>query len=196
MCLALDRGRPGFIRNFTCSALLGCLLKSPIYFIYGAFTLYGSFSQHDSIINRICNSLEALQRLLNRSRNTKCTTPAGLTCSWFRLRPFRSPLLGVSLTISFPPVTEMFHFSGLPPFNGRLDCSRQVAPFRYPRFNGRLLLPAAFRSLLRLSSASGAKAFPAYPLYLNLINPLLTLYLQQGCHGSDKRKVCESGCYL
>ena len=114
MCLALDRGRPGFIRNFTCSALLGCLLKSPIYFIYGAFTLYGSFSQHDSIINRICNSLEALQRLLNRSRNTKCTTPAGLTCSWFRLRPFRSPLLGVSLTISFPPVTEMFHFSGLP----------------------------------------------------------------------------------
>lgn len=111
MCLALDRGRPGFIRNFTCSALLGCLLKSPIYFIYGAFTLYGSFSQHDSIINRICNSLEALQRLLNRSRNTKCTTPAGLTCSWFRLRPFRSPLLGVSLTISFPPVTEMFHFS-------------------------------------------------------------------------------------
>ena len=27
MYLALDRGRPGFIRNFTCSALLGCLLR-------------------------------------------------------------------------------------------------------------------------------------------------------------------------
>ena len=43
------------------------------------------------------------------------TTPAGLTCVRFRLLPFRSPLLGVSLAISFPPDTEMFHFSGLPP---------------------------------------------------------------------------------
>ena len=34
MCLALDRGRPGFVRNFTCSVLLGCLSKRPLYFTY------------------------------------------------------------------------------------------------------------------------------------------------------------------
>ena len=31
---------------------------------------------------------------------------------WFRLFRFRSPLLTESLSISFPPVTEMFHFTG------------------------------------------------------------------------------------
>ena len=122
------------------------------------------------------------------------TTPAGLTCVRFRLLPFRSPLLGVSLAISFPPDTEMFHFSGLPPFNGRLDCSRQVAPFRYPRINGRLLLPAAFRSSLRLSSAFGAKASPACPLYLNLINPLLTSSITDVCCLHSDTRVSWCGC--
>ena len=36
--------------------------------------------------------------------------------------------------------------------------SRRVSPFRYLRINGHLLLPAAFRSLSRLSSALSAKA--------------------------------------
>ena len=34
----------------------------------------------------------------------------------------------------------------------------RVSPFRHPRINGYLLLPAAFRSLSRLSSALSAKA--------------------------------------
>ena len=53
----------------------------------------------------------------------------------------------------------------------------QVSPFRDPRIKVCLQLPEAFRSLLRLSSASGAKAFPTCPLYLNLINPLLRFFL-------------------
>ena len=36
--------------------------------------------------------------------------------------------------------------------------SRRVSPFRHLRINGHLLLPAAFRSLSRLSSALSAKA--------------------------------------
>ena len=36
--------------------------------------------------------------------------------------------------------------------------SCRVPPFRHPRLNGYLLLPAAFRSLSRLSSALSAKA--------------------------------------
>ena len=35
-----------------------------------------------------------------------------LTRAWFGLFPFRSPLLRESRLISFPPVTEMFHFAG------------------------------------------------------------------------------------
>ena len=31
---------------------------------------------------------------------------------WFRLFPFRSPLLGESLLISLPPATKMFQFAG------------------------------------------------------------------------------------
>ena len=36
--------------------------------------------------------------------------------------------------------------------------SSRVSPFRYPRINRYLLLPVAFRSLSRLSSALSAKA--------------------------------------
>ncbi len=42
--------------------------------------------------------------------NTTATTHTGLTSLWFRLFPFRSPLLGESLLISVPAGTEMFHF--------------------------------------------------------------------------------------
>ena len=41
-----------------------------------------------------------------------------LTQQWFRLFPFRSPLLRESLLISFPPGTEMFHFPGFAPLSG------------------------------------------------------------------------------
>ena len=41
-----------------------------------------------------------------------------------------------------------------------------VPPFRYPRIMGYLLLPAAFRSLSRLSSAPSAKASAPRPFCL------------------------------
>ena len=50
----------------------------------------------------------------------KCpTTPSthrckAVACTRFRLFPFRSPLLGESHSLSSPPLTEMFQFSGLP----------------------------------------------------------------------------------
>ena len=112
MCLALDRGRPGFIRNFTCSALLGCFSARLMDFTYGAFTLCGLMFQLSSIIHKFSYLLRSLQIPHEKSRYPACTTPAGLTYKRFWLLPFRSPLLGVSLTISFPPVTEMFHFTG------------------------------------------------------------------------------------
>ena len=50
--------------------------------------------------------------------------------------------------------------------------SMWVSPFRYPRLTGYLLLPAAFRSLSRLSSALSAKASALRPLLLNLFSAL------------------------
>ena len=44
-----------------------------------------------------------------------------------------------------------------------------VAPFRYLRINGCLLLPEAFRSLPRLSSAPSAKAFTLCSFLLDLL---------------------------
>ncbi len=44
---------------------------------------------------------------------------------------------------------------------------RRVSPFRHLRIAGHLLLPAAFRSLSRLSSAPGAKASALCPSSLN-----------------------------
>ena len=88
--------------------------------------------------------------------------------------PFAHHYLVHLLRFLFLRLLRCFTSPGCRPRKGRMDCSMQVSPFRYPRITGCLLLPAAFRSWLRLSSASGAKAFPACPLYLNLINPLLT----------------------
>ena len=44
----------------------------------------------------------------------------------------------------------------------------RVSPFRYLRIDGYVLLPAAFRSLSRLSSALSAKASTLRPYQLNL----------------------------
>ena len=44
-----------------------------------------------------------------------------------------------------------------------------VSPFRYPRIMGYLLLPVAFRSLSRLSSALSAKASTLRSFQLNLL---------------------------
>ena len=52
-----------------------------------------------------------------------------------------------------------------------------VSPFRYPRLIGYLLLPAAFRSLSRLSSALSAKASTLRPFLLNPF-PLPCIALQ------------------
>ena len=48
----------------------------------------------------------------------------------------------------------------------------RVSPFRHLRISGYLLLPAAFRSLSRLSSALSAKASSLRSLQLNLQNSL------------------------
>ena len=76
----------------------------------------------------------------------------------FGLFPVRSPLLGESRLISFPPGTEMFQFPGLAPFRVTGLASRRVSPFGHPEIKARVQLPQAFRSLPRPSSPLDAKA--------------------------------------
>ena len=95
----------------------------------------------------------------------------GMHASRFGLLPFRSPLLWKSIFLSnertcfflFLRLLRCFSSPGSPCMPMYSTCSdwsssRRVSPFRYLRLNGYLLLPAAFRSLSRLSSALSAKA--------------------------------------
>ena len=76
------------------------------------------------------------------------TTPYGLgpqaiTPARFGLFPFRSPLLRESSFLSFPPATEMCHFTGLPSpalcvqAGIRAHYHAWVSPFGNPRVKGR-----------------------------------------------------------
>ena len=77
----------------------------------------------------------------------------------FALFPVRSPLLGESRLISFPPGTEMFQFPGLAPLRVTDLAAGRVAPFGHPEITAYVQLPQAFRSLSRPSSPLDAKAF-------------------------------------
>ena len=73
----------------------------------------------------------------------------------------------------------MFQFTGFPLYT-YWACAysvhsgggflRRVSPFRNLRIMGYVLLPAAYRSLSRLSSALGAKASSLRSFQLNLLN--------------------------
>ena len=49
--------------------------------------------------------------------------------SWFRLFPFRSPLLGKSLLLSFPRATKMFQFARFAHLHLWIQCSVSRLPY-------------------------------------------------------------------
>ena len=117
-------------------------------FAYGAFTLSGRLSQ-----NRSAGNLESLLRSLPRS-----DAHSGLASSAFARRYLRNRCFFLFLRL-----LRCFSSPGSPPcaMDSRMDdrsFSCRVSPFRHPWITGYLLLPMAFRSLSRLSSALSAKA--------------------------------------
>jgi len=58
------------------------------------------------------------------------TTPDVPKHVWFRLFPFRSPLLRESLLFSFPPGTKMFQFPGFAPGMAGHSVARVGFPIR------------------------------------------------------------------
>ena len=117
-------------------------------FAYGAFTLSGRLSQ-----NRSAKFVESIMRSEPRDARTpvwalpfSLAATHRITCCFLFLRLLRC----FSSPGSLPYVMDW-----------RMDdwsLSSRVSPFRYLRIIGYLLLPEAFRSLSRLSSALSAKA--------------------------------------
>ena len=129
-----------------------------IHFAYGAFTLSGWLSQNHS-----AKTLESILRSEPRDARipvwalpVSLAATSGITCCFLFLRLLRC----FSSPGSLPNVMDW-----------RMDnwrFSSWVSPFRNLRITGYLLLPEAFRSLSRLSSALSAKASTLRSSSLNL----------------------------
>ena len=130
-------------------------------FGYGAVTPSGWLSQSHS---------PALRSAFLRSEPRGAAHP-GLGPSHFARR-----YSGNRCFFLFLRLLRCFSSPGSPPcvMDWRMDdrsSSCRVSPFRYLRLSGYLLLPAAFRSLSRLSSALSAKASTLRSYSLDLLLP-------------------------
>ena len=117
-------------------------------FAYGAFTLSGWLSQNHSakLVRSMMRSEPRNARIPVWALPFSLAATHRITCCFLFLRLLRC----FSSPGSLPYVMDW-----------RMDdwsLSSRVSPFRYLRINGYLLLPEAFRSLSRLSSALSAKA--------------------------------------
>ena len=128
-------------------------------FAYGAFTLSGRLSQNLSArIN------ESIMRSEPHGARTMVSASFHFARRYFGNRFF----------FLFLRLLRCFSSPGSLPYvmDWRMDdwsSSSRVSPFRYLRLNGYLLLPAAFRSLSRLSSALSAKASTLRSFLLDLL---------------------------
>ena len=102
------------------------------------------------------------------STNTHPITTTGLL-------PVRSPLLGESRLISFPPVTEMFQFTGFAPYTYEFSARYLLrGGFPHSEIAGSMLvcqLADTYRRLPRPSSPSTAKASAICAYSLDHITP-------------------------
>ena len=151
-------GPPGFRQDCTCPALLRYSLR----------LRFASLTGLSPSAEGLPSPLLFVPLLPFAESPTTPTVPQHV---WFRLLPFRSPLLRESLLFSFPMGTYMFQFPTFALcFSTVTDSSaRRVVPFGYLRIISYLPIPAAFRSLSRPSSPLRAKAStvcPFFALYL------------------------------
>jgi hypothetical protein len=154
-CLALGSGLPGFTQDFSGPTLLGCCFQ-PEHAV--SSTGLSPSMVHPSREIRLPHAF-LTGRLVLHPVQSSPTTPLIHRCKAiaykrFRLIPFRSPLLRESHSLSSPPLTEMFQFSGLPHPTLCVQMgvpghdSWRVAPFG----NLRLSLLAANRSVSLLAT--------------------------------------------
>jgi hypothetical protein len=82
-------------------------------FAYRTITLCGRAFQNVRLAGRFVTSRSLRDGTKPAPATPDAQRSRAVTCTRFRLFPFRSPLLGESLLLSFPGGTEMVHF---PPF--------------------------------------------------------------------------------
>ena len=128
-------------------------------FAYASFTLYGWLSQNHSAIVRGALRLSATPECMHSGLGSL---------------PFARRYLGDRGFFLFLRLLRCFSSPAYLPYamNSRMDAwslSMRVAPFGYLRINGYLLLPEAFRSLSRPSSAVSARASALRPFCLTLL---------------------------
>ena len=119
-------------------------------FMYGAFTLFGRLSQNRSITlveSRPQSATPTVLLPLVWPLPISLATTPGISFDFFSCRYLDVSVHDVYLRIAMDSL-----------YGDRGSLCR-VSPFGHPRIAERLLLPVAFRSLLRPSSAAGAKAF-------------------------------------
>ena len=121
-----------------------------ILFAYGALTLYGRPSQTFQLRMFSRDDCPQPQRI----NPLVWPLPRSLATTYgISVDVFSSPYLDVS--VQAVPHIRLFYSTYV-----TWILSMWVAPFGNLRINGYLLLPAAYRSLSRPSSAPDAKAFP------------------------------------
>jgi hypothetical protein len=142
-------------------------------FVYGTLTRCGATFHSLRLTRNFVTPRPAGRRI-----KTGPTTPVRqrlppITPHWFGLIPFRSPLLRESRFLSFPRATKMFQFARLPPlpYGFRQEHAR-ITTRRFPHSDipgstDGQLLPRAYRSRPRPSSALGAKASTVCPSSLD-----------------------------
>ena len=149
-------GPPDFPQGSTCLAVLRILLAPSCFRLRGFHPLWPAFPKpffyHSSH--------------LSQSITPECTH-SGLGSFHFARR-----YCGNRVFFLFLRVLRCFSSPGsphAPMYSVHADGGllRRVSPFRYLQINGYLLLPEAFRSLLRLSSALSAKASTLRSLLLD-----------------------------
>ena len=124
-----------------------------LLFTYTTLTLFGVLS----------HTLRLTTRVLKAVR-----TPKGFLLSVCPLPRSLATTYGISFDVSSSPYLDVsvqavpFQYLWIQYWIMEYEL-HWVAPFRYLRINGCLLLPEAFRSLPRLSSAPSAKAFTLRP---------------------------------
>ena len=153
----MDGGPPGFPRGFPCPAVLWIQSRGLLFRIRGSHPLWRAFP-------------DPSPRYLPLN---DCPQPRRINPPVWPLPRSLATTCGISVDVSSSPYLDV-SVQAVPFL--RLFCSTQddwilssrVAPFGYPRINGYLLLPEAFRSLSRPSSAPDAKAFPLRSFQLDL----------------------------
>ena len=158
----MEGGPPRFPQPFTGAVVLGSVSQGGSRpFAYGAFTLYGAAFQQTSAKSELYNSPRSWRTPLDTSHDPGMAKAATMAPYRFRLFPVRSPLLGESRLISFPPATKRFCFAecSLPQESGMTGLKAcRVSPLGHPGLKGSLRLHPAYRSLARPSSPPAAEA--------------------------------------